>query len=204
MDIKLELGPNFELLQEGLRKAPQQTISAIGEGMGVATKDVADAVAREIISGASGLHSRSGALAESITNYPDTFTNLTWYIGVGDNQGVMPYAWLLTDDQKTITPTRGTYLAIPSGDNKDGVYFQSPRDVPGGFFVHPAGGGVYFGDDQGGTFRLLFTMVREVLVQGFGLLPDIARDKSMYVRHNDMIKLIRRTVRHRLSEIGLN
>ncbi len=204
MNIKLEMGPKFELLQEGFRKAPQQTISAIGEGMGFATKDVADAVAREIISGTSGLHSRTGTLAEAIINYPDTFTNLTWFVGVGDNQEVLPYAYLLTDEERVIKPKSGTYLAIPSGDNQDAVYFQSPRDVPGGFFVHPKGGGVYFGDSEGGEFRLLFTMVKEVLVQGFGLLPDIAMDKSMYVRHNDMIKLIRRTVRHRLSEIGLN
>ena len=202
MNVKLEMGPKFELLQAGLRKAPQATISAIGEGMGVATKEVADAVATAIISGSSGMKSRSGTLADSIINYPEAMDNLTWYIGTGDNDDVEHYNYLLTDEERVIKP-KGTFLAIPSGDNKDGVFFQSPRDVPGGFFVHPKGGGVFFGDDEGGQFRLLFTMVKEVLVQGFGLLPDIVMDKSMYVRHNDMIKSIRRVVRHRLSELGV-
>lgn len=200
--IKIAVGPKFDLLIEGLRKAPRETIAALGEGLGVASKETADAVAQAIYSGASGIQSRSGTLANSLTHYPETFTNLTWYIGVGDNKDVENYAYLLTDEQKIIKPKNGQFLSIPSGDNKYGVYFQSPRDVPGGYFIHK-NGGVYFGDTQDKQFRLLFTMVREVLVQGFGVLTDVALDRSMYVTHNKMAQSVRRVVRHRLSELGI-
>ena len=202
MNVELKMGPKFELLQAGLRKAPAVTLSAIAEGLGAATKDTADAVARAILSGSTGLKSRSGTLAGAIINYPDASSDLTWYIGVGDNEKVLPYAYLLTDEQPVIKPKNGVFLSIPSGANEDGVLFKSPRDVQDGFFIHKSGS-VFFGDSQGDQFRLLFTMVKEVLVQGFGVLPDVVRKESRYLSGNIMVNKLRRTIRHRLSEAGI-
>ena len=216
MHIELKVGPKVEGLIQGLSKAEKATIAAMGEGLGQATKETADAVASALLSGAytvaggikkSGPNSYSGfrsrSLAAAMKSYPGSANKLTWYIGVGDDDTVAAYAYLLGDEDKVITPKSGKFLSIPSGDNERGVHFQSPRDVPGGFFIHK-GGGVYFGDEQGGQFRLLFTMAREVLVQGRGVLTDVAYDRSRYITKNKMTSTIRRVVRHRLSELGLN
>ena len=39
LNMKIEVGPKFDLLVEGLKKAPRETIAAMGEGLGVASKD---------------------------------------------------------------------------------------------------------------------------------------------------------------------
>ena len=97
-------------------------------------------------------------------------------VGIQENAAVSKYAWLLTDEQKTITPKKSKFLAIPIGEGLTGsgvARYDSPRDVPNGFFVR-TGGQLLFGYKNGkkGKFRALFVLVKSVLVQGSGALYD--------------------------------
>ena len=105
-------------------------------------------------------------------------------VGVRESSGVDQYKWLLGDEQKTITPKRGKFLAIPIGEalTPSGVVkakFASPRLVKDGFFIKSRTGRLLFGYKVGkrGKFRPLFVLVKSVLVQGSGALYDGVMDK---------------------------
>jgi len=148
-------------------------VEAASEGLEEGVNIAAGHVVNEYLSGQS-LKRRSGLLAKAVAGWMNG--PLHGVVGVQPNSGVDRYKWLLGDEEKTIRPRNGRYLAIPIGENltNTGVAkFTSPRQVEDGFFVR-TNGILLFGRKNGdrGKFRALFVLVESVFVQGTGALAD--------------------------------
>jgi len=177
MMIQLEMGPNFQRVVSGLSSMGQAIFEACSEGLAKGVKLAAGKVASDYLSG-QALKRRTGRLARSVDGWMEG--PLDGVVGVSEDSGVEDYKWLLGDEQKTITPKKAKFLAIPIGEGltASGVpRFASPRQVPDGFFVSTKGR-LLFGTKRGkrGKFRPLFTLVKSVLVQGSGALYDGVMD----------------------------
>jgi len=174
MLITLQLGPEMQQTIKALGDMGRSVAAAVDAGLKLGVEIAAGTVKKNFLSG-QALHRRTGNLARSI--YGVLTGPGEGMIGVPAGTGVEAYQWLLGDEQKTITPTRGKFLAIPIGENLTGAgvaRYTSPRQVEGGFFVKTKSGRLLFGYKNGkkGKFRPLFTLVTSVLVQGSGALLD--------------------------------
>ena len=177
MIIQMEMGPNFQKVVSELGSMGQAVLVACSEGLKRGVKIAAGKVSSEYLSG-QALKRRTGQLARAIDGWMEG--PLEGVVGVKPNSAVEKYKWLLGDEQKTILPKRGKFLAIPIGENLTGAgiaRFSSPRQVPDGFFVR-TGGKLLFGTKRGkrGKFRALFVLVKSVFVQGSGALYDGVTD----------------------------
>jgi len=179
MFIQLEMGPGYRQAVEELGLMGRAVTAACSQGLKQGVKIAAGKVISEYLSGQS-LKRRSGNLARAIDGWLEG--ELEGVVGVKDDAGVAAYKWLLTDEQKTITPKKGKFLTIPIGENLTGsgvARFSSPRQVPDGFFVQTKGR-LLFGYKKGkkGKFRALFVLVKSVFVQGSGALYDGVMDSE--------------------------
>lgn len=173
MMISLEMGSGFQQTLDTLGEVGQAVVDAADRGLGKGVKIAAGNVAENYLTGQS-LKRRTGNLARAVDGWMTG--KFHGVVGVHDDAAVSKYSWLLGDEQKTITPTKGKFLAIPIGENRtpSGVAkFNSPRDIEGGFFIKSKGK-LLFGYKRGkkGKFRPMFTLVKSVLVQGTGALYD--------------------------------
>jgi len=173
MKITLEMGPQYAATCRRLGKLGPALARALSAGLESAAGIAAGNIARDYLSG-SPLKSRSGTLRRALTGWMAGAHEAV--VGIPDDSPAGRYAYLLSDEQVTIRPKRGKFLAIPIGENLTGsgvARFSSPRQRPDGFFVK-TGGRLLFGYKRGkrGKFRALFTLVKSVLVQGTGALYD--------------------------------
>jgi hypothetical protein len=173
MMLLMEVRPPPEQMGAEFGSMGQAIAEACNEGLVTGGKAAAGVVVRDYLSGQS-LNRRTGNLARAVDSWPEDFLHVA--VGVRDSSAVKDYEWLLGDEEKTIFPKRGRFLAIPIGEalTAAGVpRIFSPREVPEGFFVR-TGGRLLFGRKRGnrGKFRPLFTLVKSVFVQGSGALYD--------------------------------
>ncbi len=176
MLVSIDIGPALQKAISETAGFAESIGPAVSRGLLIAVKDIAaPKVTRDYLSGQS-LRSRTGSLRRSVDGWMEG--DYSAAVGVQSPSMVDRYAWLLTDEEKTITPQKGRFLAIPIGENLTGAgvaRFSSPRQVPGGFFVN-TGGRLLFGVRQGKTsrakFRPYFLLVTSVFVQGSGALAD--------------------------------
>lgn len=181
MMIQIEMGPGFDGVVADLGGMGQRVLDAASEGLGVGVKDTADHISASYLTG-QALKSRTGMLRKALDGWMES--KFDGVVGVREGSGVDQYKWLLGDEQKTITPKRSKFLAIPIGEalTPSGVVrdkYRSPRLVEDGFFIKSKSGRLLFGYKRGkrGKFRPLFVMVKSVLVQGSGALYDGVMDK---------------------------
>lgn len=172
--ISLQLGPETQQTIRTLGEMGRSVAAAVDEGLGNGAHVAAGNVSKNYLKGQALKHrtGRLSAAVQGILTGPGEAT-----IGVPAGTAVERYRWLLGDEQKTITPTKGQFLAIPIGENLTGAgvaRYSSPRQVEGGFFIKTKTGRLLFGYKNGkkGKFRPLFTLVKSVLVQGSGALFD--------------------------------
>lgn len=181
MMIQIEMGAEFDSVVADLGGMGQRVLDATSEGLAVGVEDTAAHIQANYLTG-QALKRRSSMLANAVDGWMEG--DLDGVVGVREGSGVDQYKWLLGDEQKTITPKRGKFLAIPIGEalTPSGVVkdkFRSPRLVDDGFFIKSRSGRLLFGYKRGkrGKFRPLFVMVKSVLVQGSGALYDGVMDK---------------------------
>ena len=180
MMIQIEMGSEFDAVVADLGGMGQRVLDATSEGLAVGVEDTAAHIQANYLTG-QVLKRRSSMLANAVDGWLDG--PLDGVVGVREGSGVDQYKWLLGDEQKTITPKRSKFLAIPIGEalTPAGVVkakFASPRLVDDGFFIRSKGK-LLFGYKVGkrGKFRPLFVMVKSVLVQGSGALYDGVMEK---------------------------
>ena len=180
MMIPLEMGPNFAKAIDELSSMGSAVLEACSEGLAKGVKIAAGRVVRDYLSGQS-LKRRSGTLARAVDGWLDG--PLDGVVGVKPDAAVDKYKWLLTDEERTITPKKGKFLTIPIGEALTGAgvlkgkYSGGLRSITEGFFVR-TGGKLLFGVKRGkrGKFRPLFVLVKSVFVQGSGALYDGVND----------------------------
>ena len=185
MMIQIEMGPDFPAVVASLGAAGQAVLEAADRGLNDGVKIAASNVVNNYLSGASSkgysLKSRSGDLARAVQGWMDG--PLHGIVGTREASAVEHYKWQLGEDQFTILPKKGKFLAIPidrsltdTGRLK-GKYSGGLRSIEGGFFVKSKGR-LLFGIKQGkrGKFQALFTLVTSVLAQGTGALWDGVND----------------------------
>jgi len=169
MIVKIELSPDTQRRMAEMSQMGRRISAAIRAGLERGTKAAAGHVSAEYLSG-QALKSRTGLLRKAVSAW--MVADDQAMVGVQDNAGVEKYKWLLGGERKTIRPMRGRFLAIPIGENLTAAgvaRYNSPRDVPNGFFIH-SGGKLLFGHRLGKTakakFRPLFVLVSSVTIKG--------------------------------------
>ncbi len=174
--VTLEMGSGYRRAVAELGSMGIALIEAVNSGLEKGVKLAASNVVENYLTG-QALKRRSGALARAVDGWLASPGD--GVVGVRPGSAVDDYAWLLTDEQKTITPKKGRYLTIPIGENLTGsgvARFSSPRQVPDGFFIKSKRGQLLFGYRKGKTsrakFRPLFVLVKSVFIQGSGALYD--------------------------------
>ena len=180
MMIQIEMGSEFDSVVADLGTMGQRVLDGASQGLSDGVQDTAAHIQVNYLTG-QVLKRRSSMLAKAVDGWLEG--PLDGMVGVREGSGVDQYKWLLGDEQKTITPKRGKFLAIPIGEalTPAGVVkakFASPRLVDDGFFIRSKGK-LLFGYKVGkrGKFRPLFIMVKSVLVQGSGALYDGVMEK---------------------------
>lgn len=173
MMIKLDIGDTLRQAIAATDKASVAIAEGVAAGMGEGAKIAASMVSTNYLTG-QRLKRRTGNLSRSVEGWLEGKYQAV--IGVRENAAVNHYKWILGSGNKTITPKKGKYLAIPIGENLTGAgvaRFSSPRQRPDGFFVR-AGGQLLFGYKVGkkGKFRALFAMVTSVTIEGSNALYD--------------------------------
>ncbi len=196
MKLIMEMGPGYGQTVRRLGRMGQAIIDACAEGLEIGAKIAAGHVVSEHMSG-QDLKRRTGNLARAVDGWMEGRTEAV--IGVRPHSAVDRYAWLLGDEQRTITPKRSKFLAIPiaEGLTPSGVAkYKSPREVEGGFFIKSKKGQLLFGYSKGkrGKFRPLFVLVKSVFVQGTGALYDGVMESM-----DDMGQAIERAIDRRLG-----
>ncbi len=178
--IMIEKGPGFDGVVADLGAMGQRVLDATSESLALSVELTAAHIQDNYLTG-QALGTRTGFLKKAVGGWMEG--PLDGVVGVREGSGVDKYKWLLGDEQKTITPKRGKFLAIPIGEalTPAGVVkakFASPRLVDDGFFIRSKGK-LLFGYKRGkrGKFRPLFVMVKSVLIQGSGALYDGVMDK---------------------------
>ncbi len=177
MMIQLQMGPGFQQAAAELGSMGRHLLEATSEGLKNAVQLAANRVSEEYLTG-QALKTRTGLLKKAVQGW--VISDFEGVVGVAEGSAVSKYAWLLGDEEKTITPKKGKFLTIPIGENLTGAgvaRFSSPRQVEDGFFVKTKGR-LFFGRKQGkrGRFRPLFVLVKSVFVQGSGALYDGVMD----------------------------
>ncbi len=169
----------FRAFEIALRKMPKETQAAISRGLTIGLQATAGVVKRRVANN-SLLKTRSGNLARSIKAYKDNRGALFGYIGVGDDNAVASYAWLLGQrETKTITAKPGGLLAIPVGNalTEAGVpRYSSPNDLRGQgyrWFTNPKTNKILFGKNVGGHLDILFVGKESVEITSTGILPEV-------------------------------
>jgi len=180
MMIQLELSPETQKTIAELSALGANVAQAVSDGLLKGSQLAAGNVVEKYLSGQE-LKRRTGRLAGAIEG--KLLKPFEASIGIHKRSDALvhKYAWLLGDEEKTITPKRSKFLAIPIGEGltKAGVArYKSPRDVPEGFFIKSKAGNLLFGIKRGkrGKFRALFVLVKSVFVQGTGALADGVMD----------------------------
>jgi len=173
MLITIQLGPEYNRVRDSLLALGRDIEKAASDGMATGGKIAVGKTARDYLSG-QALKQRSRSLARELDSWMPGPLHLV--VGVPDGSTVDRYKWLLGDEQMTIRPKTGRFLAIPIGENLTGAgvpKYSSPRQVEDGFFVESKGQ-LLFGRRNGkrGKFRPLFVLVTSVFVQGTGALYD--------------------------------
>ena len=177
MMVTLEMGPDFNATVAKLSSMGGALVDAASRGLEKGAGIAANKVVRDYMSGQS-LKRRTGSLSRAVEGW--LAGPLDAVVGVRPNRAVDRYKWLLGDEDKTITPKKAKFLAIPIGEGLTAAgvpRFASPRERPDGFFIK-TGGRLLFGYKRGrkGKFRALFTLVKSVFVQGSGALADGVMD----------------------------
>lgn len=190
MIVHIEMGPGFLATCGELSSMGRQVALACNEGLKEGGKLAAGRVVSDYLSG-QALKTRTGALRRAVDTWSVGFLEVA--VGVRPRSAVDKYAWLLSDEEKTIVPKKSKFLAIPIGEGltASGVArYSSPREVKDGFFVSTKGR-LLFGIRRGkkGKFRPLFTLVKSVFVQGSGALYDGVEDSL-----DDITALIERQI----------
>jgi len=201
-EIKLDQA-KFQAFDTAMKKAPGQLIRAIARGLTTGLHSTAGVVKRRV-GNSSLLKRRSGHLTGAIKAYKDSPLDLFGYIGVGDDNDVAPYAWLLGKrEPKTINAKEGKLLAIPIAaglTDKDVARYNSPRDVPDGFWFKSKAGNVLFGRNVGkGQLELLFVGKESVTIESSGILPDVIQE-----RIPKMAQAIEKEVIKTIAKLGLD
>jgi len=176
--IKMEMGLEFEAVKRELGDLGGRVDEAVGRGLAAGGQLAAATVVRDYLSG-QALKRRTGMLAKHVTSWLSGRHRVT--VGVPAKSPVKKYKWLLSDEQKTIRPKKGKFLAIPIGEGLTGAgaaRYKSPREVKDGFFIKSKTGQLLFGFKRGqrGKFRPLFVLVKSVQIQGTGALYDGVMD----------------------------
>ncbi|MGH2271391.1 hypothetical protein ACQ9LF_06290 [Anaerohalosphaeraceae bacterium U12dextr] len=199
MKVMLEIPQSTHRTVEAMISMGDNFGLALEHGLHRAVHHAAAQTARRHLSGQS-LRRRTGSLARALTGW--RIAKYQAMVGIQDQSAVNAYAWLLGDEIKTIVPTQGKYLAIPIGQNltKAGVArYDSPRSVPGGFFLKTKSGKLLFGimDGAGNQSRIrsktrktarfvpLFVMKESVTIKGTGVLA-----KGVLESVSDMTQII--------------
>ncbi|MEA3367986.1 MAG: hypothetical protein U9R68_07720 [Planctomycetota bacterium] len=176
MQLMFEMGPEFKDVVNDLSEAGKAVRAAASEGLAEGVSYAADHVSEQFLSG-QYLKVRTGNLRRAVDGW--MASDLDGVVGVPADRPVQDYMYLLGDETKTIRPKRAKFLAIPIGENltSAGVpRFDSPRDVPDGFFFRSKAGQLLFGHRKGKTSRArvrpLFVLKKEVTVHGTGALLD--------------------------------
>lgn len=178
MMIQLNMGPDFNRTVEELSSMGAAVLSAVSHGLKRGGDIAVETVQRDYLQG-QALRHRTGILASEVNSWMPG--KLEAVVGVPADSPAAHYAWLLSDEQKTILPKKGKYLTIPIGEGltPSGVpRYSSPREVTDGFFIKSKKGQLLFGIKHGkrGRFRPLFVLVKSVFVQGTGALLDGVND----------------------------
>ena len=173
MKLLIQMGPGYDRAVEQLGSMGQAICAAVSQGLKDAIGIAANNVSENYLTN-QALKKRTGNLAKAVDSWMAGLTE--GVVGVRPGSAVDKYKWILGDEQMTIRPRNAKFLCIPIGEilTPSGVArFSSPRQVDDGFFVKTKGR-LLFGRKQGkrGRFRPLFTLVKEVLVQGSGALAD--------------------------------
>lgn len=175
MQIMFELGSEFKKTVADLSAAGKNIRAAASEGIDQGVKKAADHVSQNFLTG-QYLNVRTGNLRNAVQGWMES--DLDGVVGIMPGSPVASYMFQLGDETVTIRPKNGKYLAIPIGENlsPSGVpKFDSPRDVPDGFFF-TSRGQLLFGYRLGKTtrarVRLLFVLKKEVTIHGTGALVD--------------------------------
>lgn len=165
------MGSTFRQVTEELGSMGDVIKKACTTGLEKGVKIASGNVISNHLSGQS-LKRRTGNLARAVDGWLEGPTE--GVVGIPEGTAVDKYAYLLGDEDKTITPKNGKFLTIPIGEGltPSGVArYKSPREVEGGFFVR-TNGHLLFGYKNGkkGKFRPLFVLVKSVTVQGSNAL----------------------------------
>jgi len=123
-------------------------------------------------------HSRTGTLLNSVVGELDEPENLSGFVGVPTESPASKYAYLLTDEVKTITPVEAQALTIPIAANLTAAGAPTYPTVaalaeafPGK--VHRRGRAI--GIEEAGVFEAYFGLAASVTVQGWDVLePGVA------------------------------
>jgi len=171
--LLIQMGPGYDRTVEQLGSMGLAICAAVSQGLSDAVGIAANNVSENYLTN-QALKRRTGNLAKAVDGWMEG--PMAGVVGVRPGSAVDKYKWILGDEQMTIRPRNAKFLCIPVGENltPSGVArFSSPRQVDDGFFVKTKGR-LLFGRKQGkrGRFRPLFTLVKEVLVQGSSALAD--------------------------------
>jgi len=166
--VTLEMGPSFNRVAAELGSMGSALKAACSAGLEKGVKIAAGNVIGNHLTGQS-LKRRTGNLARAVDGWLESDTD--GVVGVGEGTAVDRYAWLLGDEDKTITPKKAKFLTIPIGEGltPSGVArYKSPREVEGGFFIRSKTAL----RGKKGKFRPLFVLVKSVRVKGSGALYE--------------------------------
>lgn len=170
------MGPNFGDTIRSLGGMGTAVLEACSAGLARGCKLAAGNVSENYLSGQQ-LNRRTGDLARAVDGW--LLKPLEGAVGVREDAAVAKYAWLLTDEERTITPKKGSALTIPIGEALTGrgvPKFESVRnaEIELGVKIFRLPGKNVLGYVRGkkGKFRPLFALVKSVFVQGSGALAD--------------------------------
>lgn len=147
------------------------------------------------IAARDSFQTRTGGLNRGITAWAESEA-MTVAIGVHGNDPAIRYAWLLTDEEKTILPKGHPYLAIPlsplrtRGEMSGAAKATTPRDFEGFFKVSKAGNLIFFGTGGEALAGATIKSWRKKL-QDNGIIPLFVLKPSVTVKGRDVL---RRTV----------
>ena len=204
-EIKLDK-QKFRAFEIAMRKMPKETSAAIGRGLTTGLHQTAGAVRRRVGNG-SILKRRSGHLTDAIKAYKDNPGDFYGYIGVGNDTTVAPYAYLLGEKDLVLIEAKDKLLTIPigAGLTESGVArYDSPRDVPDGFWFKSKAGNILFGRTvpgfsffgratTKGHLEILFIGKESVIVETSGILPDVIEERIPNM-HRSIKKEIMKTI----------
>jgi len=180
MRILFEMGPEYADAVRTLGDMGTAVLAATDRGLQKGGQIAAGVVVRDYLSGQS-LKRRSGALAREVTSWSEA--PLDTVVGVPENSPAQLYAWLLSDEEKTIRPKKAKALTIPIGENltpTGSARYPTARAAESSgkelFTIKSKVGNLLLGYRRGttgrGRFRPLFVLVKSVFIQGTGALYD--------------------------------